>query len=1474
MKTKLFTKNLSLGLVLALVLAFGVQGIADALTFGTTRTGDFQTVLPSDDFKITFSVSLKLSDAVNKSTSKATSTDIDYAAQRRTRPTKSHPITISYTVTTDAGYTEGDTHYYVVTTEADVSKTNGAGENVEGSVVKTTNTRNWLTEDEAYYYNQEQVTITATNAQIKKVGSHDLFGTPNTWTLKETGKDGEKLFSSSMTLTLTASTPAKVIITIEDTTPRTDLPTDYRKEGDANGSKYTSDLTFTVYVVNFDETVRASTDIVFSITDGSAVDSTTQAVARSLQSPQAIGFSLTGTPSTHIPLVFKVEGGGQVYVREDQRATDKDKKGSSKTTLETSSEAKVWLDMRGNTNKVTVYPRGKNPSTHGKSIIYIHGYAQLTVTEGNNQTGARGGRLEEVLGVKVTDSRNRAIRYPLIVKFPATLTDNNGKFIPFPGTKLFHNNAETLATATSPTAATAHQVYTDSSGIAKIYYQLNDNLTNGTAYTITPGLKHNTGVTTNFTFHTGTAGSERVANLEIVSGNPQSAAVGKDVAKPLVVIARSTAGYRIPNVVIQFTTGIGILSRHGSTEGPYINNGSGNDRTLPNDDTSKLEWGEIPNGTPNPNSGQQIYVITGADGQASVNYNVGQYTIAREVTAEVRHEPLDSDYSFAIRRVTFNINGSSTTRQPTTPTTPTTTTPNLSISVADGETATTRQVTVTATDAQGTAVSGLAITLTSLASGFTLSDAERNAVSGTAKTITVPTTPGSYTIQASASGYTVAEMTITVARVAPGTLTLTTIGQRSGTQQQVRVTASGRTIPSAGLVVTLHGGAFTQTVTIPSGSTSASKIITLPSATGAHAVYASATNYNNSASITIPVPGQTTTTPTTTPTTPAPGGTAESIEIDGNRQVNGTLAAATPLRVRVLDANDAGVSEVGVVFRVLAPGRGTFAGARGSGRAIRLETDRSGTARANFTPTTEGDIIVEAKAAGVTAPVTFIIDVGETSTPTTPATSPNTGETPEPRRTIDPEVLMGAAQRPPMLWVDGGSLYALVGADVQEFAIGVENVQNLAVSGNKLYWTERTGENAGTINAMNLDGTGAKQLVSIKAVPKGIAVDSVGKRLYWTNSHGWIQSSNLQGTARRNVARGLSDPTGIAVAAGKTVYWTEEGPSSPELLNGHTGQSVPGVSVAISGNTLYWTAKTGENAGTIHSVNLNGTGAKHLVSIKAVPMGITVDPVAKRLYWTNSHGWIQSSNLQGTARRNVAKGLGSPGGIALSANIKAPATTPLTTSTPVSGGGSKYDVNGDGTVDSKDVDAVLLAVSAGLTLAKYDVNGDKNVDIKDIMAVNANLTAGAAGAPTLLGTKFTAIEIDRLQAQIDLLIATGDRSPAAMKTLIYLQQLIAMARPEKTQLLANYPNPFNPETWIPYELATDTDVRITIYNAQGVVIRTLQLGQQSAGYYTDRERAAYWDGRNALGEQVASGIYFYQLETDAMSSLRKMVILK
>ncbi len=103
---------------------------------------------------------------------------------------------------------------------------------------------------------------------------------------------------------------------------------------------------------------------------------------------------------------------------------------------------------------------------------------------------------------------------------------------------------------------------------------------------------------------------------------------------------------------------------------------------------------------------------------------------------------------------------------------------------------------------------------------------------------------------------------------------------------------------------------------------------------------------------------------------------------------------------------------------------------------------------------------------------------------------------------------------------------------------------------------------------------------------------------------------------------------------------------------------------------------------------------------------------------------------------------------------------------------------------------------------------------------------------------------------------------------------IIASLPDNTRLLANYPNPFNPETWIPYQLVSSSDVEITIYDTKGHLIRTLALGHQEAGYYTNRHRAAYWNGLNSLGEQVASGVYFYQLRTDAASQMRKMVILK
>ena len=117
-------------------------------------------------------------------------------------------------------------------------------------------------------------------------------------------------------------------------------------------------------------------------------------------------------------------------------------------------------------------------------------------------------------------------------------------------------------------------------------------------------------------------------------------------------------------------------------------------------------------------------------------------------------------------------------------------------------------------------------------------------------------------------------------------------------------------------------------------------------------------------------------------------------------------------------------------------------------------------------------------------------------------------------------------------------------------------------------------------------------------------------------------------------------------------------------------------------------------------------------------------------------------------------------------------------------------------------------------------------------------------------------------------------TPEHLANAVLSVRLDGIGTPQQNRLLQNYPNPFNPETWIPYQLSADNDVSVSIYDTAGVLVRTLSLGIQPAGFYNSRGRAAYWDGRNAFGEQVASGVYFYSLHTPDFSATRKMQILK
>ena len=199
---------------------------------------------------------------------------------------------------------------------------------------------------------------------------------------------------------------------------------------------------------------------------------------------------------------------------------------------------------------------------------------------------------------------------------------------------------------------------------------------------------------------------------------------------------------------------------------------------------------------------------------------------------------------------------------------------------------------------------------------------------------------------------------------------------------------------------------------------------------------------------------------------------------------------------------------------------------------------------------------------------------------------------------------------------------------------------------------------------------------------------------------------------------------------------------------------------------------------------------------------------------------------------------------------------------------SPYDLNMDGVVNV--LDLILTAQNLGST--EGDINGDGITNILDLILVAQHL--GETSTPAAPAALHVSLSPETVQKWIGMAYAQNDGSVIFAQGIAMLERLLALMIPDKTVLRANYPNPFNPETWIPYHLASETEVRISIYDLRGVLVRQFNLGHQKAGYYTDRRKAVYWDGRNEIGEPVSSGIYFYTLTTDDYTGTRRMVILK
>ena len=213
---------------------------------------------------------------------------------------------------------------------------------------------------------------------------------------------------------------------------------------------------------------------------------------------------------------------------------------------------------------------------------------------------------------------------------------------------------------------------------------------------------------------------------------------------------------------------------------------------------------------------------------------------------------------------------------------------------------------------------------------------------------------------------------------------------------------------------------------------------------------------------------------------------------------------------------------------------------------------------------------------------------------------------------------------------------------------------------------------------------------------------------------------------------------------------------------------------------------------------------------------------------------------------------------------------------------SNGDVNQDGTVNILDI--ILVAQNLGQkspSNPRVDVNKDGQVNVLDLVFVAERLgekvvSAAPSQVDTIKSGTSSPGDIIVVRRALRELEAVPEKSHNVEITIQFLHAWLENANRSvsETRLLPNYPNPFNPETWIPYQLAKAADVSVTIYDVGGRLVRTVSVGFKPVGYYLTRERAAYWDGRNETGESVSSGVYFIQFLSGDFAATRRIVVVK
>ena len=371
----------------------------------------------------------------------------------------------------------------------------------------------------------------------------------------------------------------------------------------------------------------------------------------------------------------------------------------------------------------------------------------------------------------------------------------------------------------------------------------------------------------------------------------------------------------------------------------------------------------------------------------------------------------------------------------------------------------------------------------------------------------------------------------------------------------------------------------------------------------------------------------------------------------------------------------------------------------------------------------------------------------------------------------------------------------------------------------------------------------------------------------------------------------------IGIGQRPPMYWIDaDAGTLHRLINKDVENILPNVknathlAVDTPRGRLYWTEKTSNRTGKIRRANLDGRNVQLVKALTSVLYGIALDATGGKVYLTNSWGKVQRLNVDGSNfEPNLITGLKNPSSLIVDA-----------------AGGKIYwieqtsDTTGRvrrANLDGSNVQLVknLTSVSRGLTLdtanrklyltnvfgkiQRLNLNGS---NFQPNLITGRNMPRGISVdgvGRKVYWTEQDSIRRATLNGRNIKTVATRVGAPTGIvlgnaPTDAPAAPAITRIPPNASVLLANYPNPFNPETWIPYELATAAEVSITIYDIRGSVVHQLDLGHQREGYYTNRSRSAYWDGRNNVGEPVASGVYFYTLTAGDFTATRKLLILK